>query len=416
MNTETQKNEAEPKNIGNEKLPQLEMPFVRAPERVRTIFLVILFVACGPLAAGIVIFGWRALVVAIISVISCTTIEKLYYRITRTPALLGRSHAWLTGVLLALTLPAYVPWYIPLIASAFAIIVGKAIFGGVGHFLWQPALLGRLVVTVIFPATLTTPFANFNNAAPVLAQNKIILGDIKAAKHVEDYRQWHRIHPGSVADAFIVTRPKAILAGLTSSEEPVYSGLNMPADIPRAKSAVLKKLPPINDLIYGVRPGSIGETCAIMIIVAGLYLVYRNYVKWQLPMAFVVSTWIMLAIVPIKLAGPNNTIEVTWFPLWSQGLAAGFTYVNYQLLSSELLLAAFFMAPEMTSRPVTTGGQVLFGIGCGVAGTLFQLYLALPIAFYMAVLVMNTFTPAIESMWHPRVLGKRRFEWVFKHT
>ncbi len=133
-----------------------QAPFLRAPERARTLFLVTFFAACGPLAAGVVVFGWRAAAVAGLSIFSCALVERVYYRVTRTPALLGRSHAFLTGLLLALTLPAYVPWYVPVTASVFAIVVGKGVFGGVGHFLWQPALVGRLAVAVVFPALLSS--------------------------------------------------------------------------------------------------------------------------------------------------------------------------------------------------------------------------------------------------------------------
>ena len=126
-------------------------PLIRAPEKIRTVFMVTTGAACLPLAAGILIFGWRAALVAFVSIVSCVSIERLYFRVTHSPALLGRSHAYLTGVLLALTLPPFTPWYVVLLASAFAILIGKAVFGGVGHFLWQPALVGRFAVAVFMP-------------------------------------------------------------------------------------------------------------------------------------------------------------------------------------------------------------------------------------------------------------------------
>ena len=384
------------------------MPFIHAPEGVRTVFLVTLAAACAPLAAGVVFFGWRAAATAALAIAGCAITEWLYYRVTRTPALLGRSHAYLTGVLLALTLPPFVPWYVPLLAAAFAIIVGKAIFGGVGHFLWQPALVGRLAVAVLIPAAIINPAT-----WPVLAQNRIIVGDIRNATKVEDYRQWRGRPAPDPADAFLLRPPGEILTGLTSKAEPDFSSLaEVPDGIPRAKPAVLMKLPPINDLLYGARPGGIGETCTVVIIVAGLYLVYRNYVKWQLPMAFLASAWCVLAVAPIRLAGPDASVNTVFWPLLSESLDVGFTYVNYQMLSSELVLAAFFLAPEMTSRPVTTGGQVLFGIGCGVGAMLLKLYVNVPIPCYTAVLAMNSFTPVIDAMWRPRVLGQRRLAFL----
>ncbi|MDP7162574.1 MAG: RnfABCDGE type electron transport complex subunit D, partial [Phycisphaerae bacterium] len=219
-----------------------EAPFYRAPEAVRTVFLVTLAAACGPLAAGAMLFGWRVLVVAGISVASCTVIERLYYRVTRTPALLGRSHAYLTGILLALTLPAFVPWYVPLIASAFAIIVGKAIFGGVGHFLWQPALVGRLAVAVMFPQLLNPPTWN------MLARERLLVGDITIARNVGQFHQWEGRPAPQGADAFKVQPPSAVLAGLTDRQYPAFSALAYqpsPHDVPGPKPAALSKMPQI---------------------------------------------------------------------------------------------------------------------------------------------------------------------------
>ncbi len=426
-----------------------QSPFLRAPEGARTIFLVTFAAACGPLAAGLFLFGWRAASVAALSIFGCAVIERIYYGVTRVPALLGRSHAWLTGLLLALTLPAFVDWYIPLIAAAFAIIVGKAIFGGVGHFLWQPALVGRLAVTVLFPAELSIPFAQFPSDWPILASNRVLRveADVRNAGRVENYRRWRRARAAEGYDAILITRPTLLLARLTRGEGPYYGALafvdldaaqtkgdlRLPDEYaedlstlpeaplpeapeaitppatgpPRPRPAALLQLPPLNDMLYGARPGGIGETSIVIIVVAGLYLVYRNYVKAQLPLAFIASAWCVVAIAPIYLEGPAGTIRELWLPLLtSEGLDVGFTYVNYQLFSCELFLAAFFLSTEMTSRPVTTGGQVIFGIGCGAGAMLLKLYMDVPIPCYMAVLAMNTLTPTIEALWRPRVLGQ----------
>jgi len=403
--------------------PVLEAPFLRAPEDARTVFLVTLAAACAPLAAGVVFFGWRAIIVAAICVVSCAVTERLYYRVTRTPALLGRTHAYLTGVLLALTLPPFVPWYVPVVASAFAIVIGKAVFGGVGHFVWQPALVGRLAVAVMFPMTMNP--ADW----PLLARSRLLVGDINNVRTVEDYHGWRRARAPRGADGFRLPPPRTVLAKLTRTaasarargrSEAAYSALAYAPDpntVPEARPAALRPpppeaLPPINDLLYGARPGAIGETCAVVIIVAGLYLLYRNYIRWQLPAAFIAAAWCAAAIAPIRLAGPNVTTRIVWYPLMLEGLDVGFTYVNYQVLSGELLLAAVFLATEMTSRPVTTGGQVIFGAGCGVLAMLMQLYVAVPIPAYMAVLAMNTLSPTIDSLWRPRVFGRRRFEFL----
>jgi Na+-translocating ferredoxin:NAD+ oxidoreductase RnfD subunit len=186
----------------------LRGPFLHAPERAAWIYLITALAACGPLAAGAVLFGWRALAVTAISVATCVLSERLYFRLTRTPALLGRTHAYLTGLLLALTLPPFVPWYVPLVGAVFATILGKAVFGGVGHFLWQPALVGRLAVAVLFAGTL-------NPASwPLLSANHLLVGDIRRAAVVENYRQWRGSAAPAGYDAMLPSRPVDVLAGL----------------------------------------------------------------------------------------------------------------------------------------------------------------------------------------------------------
>ncbi len=436
MNDTQDKHVSSPHGLTSHHKPSIESPFIRAPESVRTIYVVTCAAACGPLLAGLVMFGYRSAIVTAISILSCAIIEKLYYKVTRTPALLGRSHAYLTGLLLALTLPAYVPWYVPVIGAAFAIIVGKAIFGGVGHFFWQPALVGRLVVAVMFGVPWAPPEKAIDPPVqPLLAQSRVLIGDILVSRRPDDYRRWRDTPAPQGADAFLFKTPSSILAGLTKAENPPFSSIvrtpevpedesqlaaqstiarrnemsSVPHLMPNAKPSAMSHLPPISEIMYGAWPGGIGETCIIVILVAGLYLIYRNYIKWQLPFCFVASAWCVAAIAPITLSGPGGVPVKVWWPIMHEGFDVGVIYATYQVLSCELMLAAFFMATEMTSRPVTSGGQVIFGIGCGVLAMLMKLYWDVTIPAYMAVLAMNMTTPIIDTLWRPRVFGRRHF-------
>jgi len=395
------------------RFPAFESPFLHAPEGARTVFLVTFAAACGPLAAGLVLFGWRAGLIAAISIAGCAVIERLYYYVTRTPALLGRSHAYLVGLLLALTLPAYVPWYVPLVGAAFAIIVGKGIFGGVGHFIWQPALVGRLAVAVMFSVDLTTPATNYPATGPILAQSRLLVGDIKSTRYQEDFRIWRGVPAPPGADAFLIRRPETTLKYLTDRRDPGFSGLAYRSDQAlQSGPLALMKLPPINDMIYGARPGGIGETCIVVIIVAGLYLVYRNYLRLQLPLVFIVAAGCVAAIAPVYFAGPHDTVLARWVPFIIEGRDTGLMYVAYQLLSGELFLAAFLLAAEMTSRPVTVGGQAIFAACGGALAMLLKLYVDTPIPAYMAVLAVNTMTIVIDDFWRPRVFGQKHFAFL----
>lgn len=403
--------------VGTGRFPAFESPFLHAPEGARTIFLVTLAAACGPLLGGIVLFGWRAALVAAISIVSCAAIERAYFFVSRTPALLGRSHAYLTGMLLALTLPAYVPWYVPVVASAFAIIVGKGIFGGVGHFIWQPALVGRLAAAVLFSTTLISPLPDRPTVGPILAPSKMLVGNIRSAGTKFGARRWRGESSPIGQDALLVERPEVTLKSLTSSRQPGFSGLASRHEASAAnRPLAIMSLPPIDEMIIGARPGGIGETCVVVILVAGLYLVYRNYVRLHLPLAFIVSAGCVAAVSPVYFAGIGNTVIKAW-PLASAEhlgtrLDAGLIYVAYQLLSGEFFLAAFFLATETTSRPVTGGGQVIYAVTGGALAMLLKLHVDMPIPAYMAVLAANTMTIMIDSFWRPRVFGQKRFAFL----
>ncbi len=370
-------------------------PLLRAPEQSRTLFLVTMAAAMAPLLTGVVFFGYRAAMIATLSIGGCALLEWAWFRVTRTPALFGRSHALLTGTLLALTLPPFAPWYVPLVAAAFAIIVGKAVFGGVGHFLWQPALVGRLAVAAMFGATL-------NPAAwPILAPTKVVTGDVAACRPLDAgvrYRRWSgRIELPDEADGVLLPRPVTQLRELTNATDPQHETI----------TDALVAMPAVRDAMIGATGGGIGETSAIVLVVVGLYLIRRHYVNWVLPAAFVGSAAVVVAVAPVYLLSGASAIRTVWAPAAAEGFEVGLTYVGYHLASGELLLAAMLLAPEMTSRPVTPRGQAVFGIGCGVIAMLLRLYVVFPLACYTAVLLMNTATPLLERVTRPRVLGRR---------
>jgi len=374
--------------------PWRHSPLLRAPERSRTIFLISLVAAAVPLAAGIFFYGYRAALVAALSVSGCIVCEWAWFRVTRTPALLGRTHAWLTGLLLALTLPAASPWYVPLIGAAFATIVGKAIFGGIGHFRWQPALLGRLVLSVMFAGTVNPP------EWPLLAPARAVTGDVRTCRSsltYQGYRRLRRLPEG--VDGVKVPRPTRTLQDLSQPSLARY---------PSIADATLD-LPEMFDVVIGATGGGIGETASLALLLAGLYLAYRHYVSLLLPASILLSAAVVVAIAPVYLVDLHYTPRAVWFPLTHEGLDVGVTYVSYHLASGGLLLGAFFLASEMTTRPVTPRGQVLFGVGCGALGMLLRLYTALPIPCYIAILAMNWTVPFLERFTRPRVLGAPRW-------
>ncbi len=366
-------------------------PALHAPEHSRTIFRVLLLTAMAPLAAGIIFFGFRAAMIAGLSMAGCLLFEWACFRLMGTPAMTSRTHAALTGLLLALTLPPQVPWYVPIVGAAFATLVGKAIFGGVGHFLWQPALVGRLAVAAMF-ATVAQPAL-----WPILSPSHIVTGNVRDVKTVQSFAGWSAAAQGSEgADGIQAAHPMVALHGLYDGHHPRYANITQ----------ALLAQPPMRDVMYGATLGGIGETSTIILLLVGLYLVYRHYVPWQLPASMMIAAAAVAAIAPVHLAGADGQVRTLWWPLWAEGFPVGLTYVIYHLASGGLLLAAILLAPEMTSRPVTPVGQILFGAGCGLLAMGLRLYVLFPLDAYIAVLAMNTFTPLLERLTPPAAAGQ----------
>jgi electron transport complex protein RnfD len=403
------------------RMPATEAPFLRAPEASEKVYGQFILAALAPLVAGCLFMGFRALLVAVLAVLTCVICQRLYYRATRQLARSELIHAVLTGLLLTLILPAFVPWYVPVTAALLATVLGKAIFGGVGNFLWQPALLGWLAVMILFPASVV-PTPDQPDAWPVLTRGNLLVGDITRFAHTPHVGPWEQAAPLFKADAIRITRPLVTLKQLTYGTPDVTPRPDVYGQVAFGSFATVRpdnvsypaaiaRLPTMGEMVYGPRPGNIGETSAIVIAFAGLWLIYRHLIKWQLPFTILLSAAITAAILPIHVVR-QGVVYAEWLPITAEGLDVGITYVMYQVLSGGLLLAAVFLATETTSRPVTTGGQIIFGVFIGVGAMLLRFYTPVTGAAYIAVIVMNTFGPLIDRLWRPKIYGQSSLDWL----
>ena len=230
---------------------------------------------------------------------------------------------------------------------------------------------------------------------------------MKRSTYVDEFREWRGHATPIRKDAFLVTRPEATLAALTRGKAQFTAIARSQVGAPHPQKVALMDMPSLPNVLTGAIPGSIGETSAVLIVIAGLYLVYRNFVRWQLPAAIVLSAGLTAAIAPVQLMGLRP--YSAWWPVAIEGLDAGIIYVTYQVGTGGLMLTAFFLATEMTTRPTTRDGQIIFGIGIGVLAMLLRLYTNVPVPCFVAVLIMNSFTQTIDRVWRPRVLGRPRW-------
>ncbi|MDD4890243.1 MAG: RnfABCDGE type electron transport complex subunit D [Phycisphaerae bacterium] len=395
-------------------------PHWRASETASRVYAIIIYATVPALLAGFGFFGFSALMVVAVSVAATFVFDSLFSWLAHRPTLAlhgGRMHTVLMGLLLAMSLPATVNWLVVVLASVATVVIGK---GLLGRYTWQPVLLGRLIVQVFFHRQLSLP------NGPVLGPEHLCLGRLADPAIVPMYGSWLDA-VARRADAFLLPQPLAAIRDLVGGQaewvqQAVAQVSQGGADVGTPAGAVLfkliwAKLPAVTDLLIGAVPGEIGATCSIALLAGGLFLLYHGYIRWPMVLAFLFAAAATAAIAPLRigLLDGDGVPAWRWFPgvQFHNGMPVGPLYVLYHLLSGGLLLGVFFFAGDMVSRPMTRRGQILFAIGCGAGTILIRLYAFIPAApylftsgaTYLAILLMNTFTPLLDRISQPRAFG-----------
>ena len=281
--------------------------------------------------AGIILYGFNAALLIAICVATCVLSEFVWQKATKQPVTIADWSAVVTGMLLAYNLPSSAPWWIAVVGSVIAIILVKQMFGGIGSNFMNPALTARAILFVSW----STIMATYPTS----------------------------ILPDAVAGATPLNALKNVLAG-------------------KAEMASLKF--DWIDLLLGNHGGVLGETCAIAIILGGVYLLIRGIADWRIPVSFIVTTFVCFLI--------KDSAEMA----------------VYQLLSGGLLLGAFFMATDYATSPITGKGRIVFGIGCGVLTVIFRYFGIYPEGVTYAILLMNAFVWVIDRYTAPRRFGVKK--------
>lgn len=297
-------------------------PHLHSGESTRTIMLDVLIALIPATVMSVWLFGWRAAVVELVCVASCMAAEYLSCLVLRKRPSVGDLSCMVTGLLLAFNLPVTLPLWQAALGSVVAIVVAKQMFGGLGQNFVNPALLGRIVLMSSFPETMNT---------------------------------WAQpLAPDAVSSA----TPLALLA---EGDSATYS---------------------VRELLFGLRPGCLGETCALALLMGGIYLVIRRVITPLVPLTYIGTVFVLT-----WLLGENPV---------------------YHILSGGLMLGAIFMATDYVTSPVTRAGKAIFAVGCGLLTVLIRLYGSLPEGVSFAIVIMNILTPLIERVTQPVPFGQKR--------
>lgn len=296
-------------------------------------------------AVSIFVFKAYALFLIAVCVLSCMAFEWLFALLRGRRPTLEDNSAIVTGLILALSLPWNAPWYVPLFGSLIAIGVGKAIYGGLGQNIFNPAMVGRAFVMLSFATVMGGNAYQFQG---------------------EPDKAVHEI----VTQATPMVQLKALAAN------PDLDYVSLPND----SLSVLKMC------FAGAHNGSLGEVSGLAILIGGLYLIIRRNGGWRVTVGMLATVFIIGCLISLS----NHPVY------------HGLLY----LTNGAVLFGAFFIATDPVTNPITPAGRWYFGIGTGVLTMVFRLFSGYPEGVMFAVLIMNSLSPLLNRITIPKPFGQ----------
>ena len=322
----------------NSNLMVSSSPHIRSKETVSSVMrdVIIALVPAGIM--GIVFFGVSAAIIIAVSIIAAMVWETLYNKIAKKSNTVKDYSAIITGLLLAFNMPALSLsehpisiFVLPIIGTGVAIVVAKQLFGGLGQNFINPALAGRAFLLASYPTLMTG----------------------SAFKPTQ----------------FLGIDAASYATPLASMKEGGAYGADL-----------------IQGLI-GNTGGTIGETCAIALILGGIYLIARKVISWRIPVLYIATVLVFTYI--LKFCGVEGAANRDFTELFYGGL----------------MLGAFFMATDYASSPVTPTGQLIMGFGCGFITVLIRVFGGYPEGVSYSILLMNLCVPLIDRWTSPKKFG-----------
>lgn len=309
-----------------EKLVVSSSPHFHGGNTTQKTMCMVLVALAPAMVASVVFFGGKAALLLAVCVISCVAFEAVSRKVMKRKQTISDLSAVVTGVLLALNLPPSLHPLMAVFGCLVAIVVAKQMFGGIGQNFVNPALTARIILLNSFPAQMTT---------------------------------W--------------TEPNFASSGVDA----------VTSATPLAQYAAgLEGAPDYLSLFLGNTMGCIGETCALALLVGGVFLMVTRVISPVIPVAYIGS----VAIFSL-LFGRD--------PL-------------FDILSGGLLIGALFMATDYTTSPLYFKGRIVYAIGCGVLTMVIRAFGSLSEGVSYAIVIMNIIVPLIERYIKPVAFGKER--------
>lgn len=301
-------------------------PHIRGRQSIETMMSTFIIGLIPTALAAIYLFGIKSLIIMVLSMATAVIVEAVIERITHQKPTFRDYHALLIGLLLALILPSSVPWWMPVVGATVAIVLGKALFGGLGNYPFNPVLVAWVVLRLSWPERMNLffePHTTTNILTPLMA----------------------------------------------FKEDPsLFYSYNL------------------SSLFLGQKPGLMGTVCDLAILIGALFILYRGVIRWHIPLSFFAGIAFFAAV--LRYINPDV-----------------YPPVAFHLIGGGVFLAAFFLAPEPVTSPVTPTGMITFGFLAGILTMIIRMWGAFPDGSFYAILIMNSATPLFNYL-KPKAYGR----------
>lgn len=330
-------------------------PYLHNTNNIATVMLKVLLALVPGILIYSYFFGWFMLVNITIASITALISEALMLSLRKKPVkpFLTDYSAILTACLLALALPTLAPWWLIVIATLFAIIIAKHLYGGLGYNPFNPAMVGYVVVMISFPQYMTQWLLP-DQGLSLLQTLQMQLFDIIP----------EAINLDSITSATPIDRLKTGL----SLQQPIGEITQSP--------------------MFAINAGKGWAWIATGFLAGGLWLIAKRVIGWQIPAGMLLTITAMAFI--FNLVNPDQYAP----PL-------------FQLFNGGTILAAFFIATDPVSASTTPRGRIIYASGIGILTYIIRTWGGYPDGIAFAVLLMNMAVPTIDYYTQPRVFGDR---------
>lgn len=338
----------------------MSSPFTHNNQNVRKVMLQVQIAAFPALLTHIYLFGFGIVVQWMLAVATMLVVEYVMLKLRNRPILpfMTDMSALITITGLVFCIPPEAPWWVVVSGSAFALIFGKHLYGGLGQNPFNPAMLGYAFLLISFPVQMTQwtlPLDLSGNTLSFMSSvHYIFTGQI----------------PGVAFDAFTGATP------LSEVRTGLSQGIGVVETLNSQTSSHLFDL-------------SSWAWINIAFLVGGIWMIMTRTISWQFPVGFLGS--LALMSYGFNLVDPN-----TYPPL------------SFTLLSGGTMLAAFFIITDPVTASTTPKGKFIYACGIGILVYVIRNWGAFPDGIAFAILLMNIAVPLIDQYTQPRVFGHKR--------